>query len=165
MTNQRVLEIPSNETLVYRQILEFLLVGSKFTPQEKDVLAEYIKLNNDYEALPQDKRNKFIFSAEIRKEVAEKLGIDNENQVSTVLSTIKKKDYAGMKVLDSDNNINSHLLIKPNLDAGDYKIIINFKKSNINYNEQSKKNGSQVKENNNKSNTIEIPTEQSSEDE
>jgi len=85
MTNKRVLEIPSNNTLIYRQILEFLLVGSKFTNQEKDVLAEYIKLNHDH-------------------------------------------------------NITPHLMLKPNLSGGDYKIIINFKESMIiqNNNENTK---------------------------
>lgn len=138
--NKRYIEIPSNDDIIYRHILEFLLVGTKFTNQEKDVLAEYIKLSHEYEALPTEKRNKFIFSQEIRKEVAAKVNIKDANQVATVISTIKSKDFFGFKLIDEDNNILENLLVKPDLNKGDYNIIINFIKTqpinNLNKNEK-----------------------------
>ena len=43
------------------------------TPQERNVLAELVSLNNEYEALPEDKRAKFILSTDVRKEIREDL--------------------------------------------------------------------------------------------
>ena len=121
----KVINIPTNNDIIYRQILEFLLVGSKFSDQEKDVIAEYIKLNNDYSALPVERRIKFLFSSDVRKEVADKLGMTDANQVSTVISKIKKKDYLGAKIFAEDNSIMKELLISPDNNQG-FQININF---------------------------------------
>jgi|TARA_R110000851_G_scaffold36063_3_gene94395 hypothetical protein len=121
----RVINIPTNNEIIHRQVLEFLLVGSDFSPQEKDVIAEYIKLNDDFSALPIERRLKFIFSSDIRKEVAEKLGMTDANQVSTVISKIKKKDYLGSAIFDEDNKIMDALLFKPGNNEG-FQVTINF---------------------------------------
>jgi hypothetical protein len=154
--NKRYIEIPTNENLIYRHIIEFLLIGTSYSNQEKDVLAEFIKLSNDYSALPVDKRNKFIFSQEMKKEVAVKLGMKEWRQVSTVISTIKSKDLYGLKVIDDDNNILESLLIKPDLNVGSYNIIINFTKSNLKIqNEQTSTNDISGQENEGDNDSIE----------
>lgn len=121
----RIINIPTNDEVIYRQILEFLLVSSDFSPQEKDVIAEYIKLNNDYSALPIERRLKFIFSSDVRKEVADKLGMTDANQVSTVISKIKKKKYLGTPIFDEDNKLMDALLFAPGNKEG-FQITINF---------------------------------------
>lgn len=154
--NKRYIEIPTNENLIYRHIIEFLLIGTSYSNQEKDVLAEFIKLSNDYSALPADKRNKFIFSQEMKKEVAAKLGMKEWRQVATVISTIKSKDLYGLKVIDDNNNILDSLLINPDLNVGSYNIIINFTKSNLKtQNEQTSTNDISGQEDEGDSDSIE----------
>ena len=135
--NKRYIEIPTNENLIYRHIIEFLLIGTSYSNQEKDVLAEFIKLSNDYSALPVDKRNKFIFSQEMKKEVAVKLGMKEWRQVSTVISTIKSKDNFTKSNLKIQNEQTSTNDISGQEDEGDNDSIEALKLAPIDLNNES----------------------------
>ena len=72
---KHIINIPTNNEKIYKQILSFMNFLMGATPQERDVIAELIVLNLEYEALPIEKRAKFILSTDMRKEVREKLDI------------------------------------------------------------------------------------------
>jgi hypothetical protein len=95
------------------------------TPQERDVLAELIKLDNEYEALPQDKRAKFILSKDMRKEIRELLNME-EKQFNVILSRLKsdKKSFMGKPLIDENNIIHPELKFKPD-DQG-FRFEVNF---------------------------------------
>jgi hypothetical protein len=93
------------------------------TPQERDVLAELIKLDNEYEALPVEKRAKFILSTDMRKEVREYLAME-EKQFNVVISRLKKKMLFNRPLLDDKNILHPELKYKP--DSEGFKIEINF---------------------------------------
>jgi hypothetical protein len=93
------------------------------TPQERDVLAELIKLDNEYEALPVEKRAKFILSTDMRKEVREYLAME-EKQFNVVISRLKKKTLFNRPLLDDKNILHPELKYKP--DSEGFKIEINF---------------------------------------
>ena len=60
MKQRKIISLPSNPSKIYKQILAFMNFMLNLTPQERDVLAEIIKLDNEYSMLPEDKRAKFI---------------------------------------------------------------------------------------------------------
>jgi hypothetical protein len=95
------------------------------TPQERDVLAELIRLDNEYEALPQDKRAKFILSTDMRKEIRELLNME-EKQFNVILSRLKsdKKSFMGKPLIDENNIIHPELKFKPD-DQG-FRFEVNF---------------------------------------
>jgi hypothetical protein len=95
------------------------------TPQERDVLAEVIKLDNEYEALPAEKRGKFILSTDMRKEIRENLNIE-EKQFNVILSRLKspKKSFMGKALIDDNNIIHPELKFKPDNDG--FKFEVNF---------------------------------------
>jgi hypothetical protein len=93
------------------------------TPQERNVLAELIKLDHEYIALPQDKRGKFILSTDMRKEIREELKIE-EKQFNVIISRLKKKLVMGKPLLGDDNSIHPELLFNP--DEEGFKIEVNF---------------------------------------
>jgi hypothetical protein len=95
------------------------------TPQERDVLAEVIKLDNEYEALPPEKRGKFILSTDMRKEIREGLNIE-EKQFNVILSRLKspKKSFMGKALIDDNNIIHPELKFKPDQDG--FKFEVNF---------------------------------------
>jgi hypothetical protein len=93
------------------------------TPQERDVLAEIIRLDNEYEALPVEKRAKFILSTDMRKEMREALVME-EKQFNVVISRLKKKLFFGKPLLDDKNILHPELKYKP--DSEGFKIEINF---------------------------------------
>ena len=106
-----IINIPSDDSRIYKQLLAFLnfLIGA--TDQERDVLAELIKLNHEYSGLPEDKRAKFILSTDMRKETREKLDIE-EKQFNGLISRLKGKNYMGEPLLDADGIINKKLLFE-----------------------------------------------------
>lgn len=120
---QHVINIPTDDSKLYQQILSFMnfLIGA--TPQEREVLAELVRLNHEYEALPVDKRAKFILSTDMRKEVREKLNIE-DGQYNGLLSRLRKHNYLGKPVLSKEGIVNEGLLFKA--DKEGIKIEINL---------------------------------------
>jgi hypothetical protein len=93
------------------------------TPQERDVLAEIIKLDNEYSMLPEDKRAKFILSTDMRKEIRELVKLE-EKQFNVIISRLKKKLLFNRALLDDNNILHPELRYKP--DEEGFKIEINF---------------------------------------
>lgn len=120
---KKIITLPTNDSKIYKQILAFMNFMINITNQEREVLAELIKLNHEYEALPEKKRAKFILSTDMRKEIRDGLEIE-EKQFNGIISRLKKKDYFGSPILDDDNIIHQGLLFKP--DKEGYKIEINL---------------------------------------
>jgi hypothetical protein len=123
MKQKKVISLPTNEKKIYRQILAFMNFMLNITPQERDVLAELIKLDNEYSALPQDKRGKFILSTDMRKEIREDLNIE-EKQFNVIISRLKKKTLMNKALLGEDNSIHPELLFTP--DQEGFRIEVNF---------------------------------------
>jgi len=109
---QHIINIPTDSSKIYRQILSFMNFLMGATEQERSVLAELIVLNHEYEALPEDKRAKFILSTDMRKEVRAKLDIE-EKQYNGLILRLKKIKYLGEPVLSKDGVVNAGLLFKP----------------------------------------------------
>jgi len=118
---QTVITLETNDSKIYKQILAFLGFMLDITPQEREVLADLIKLNHEYEALPEEKRAKFILSTDMRKEIREALEIE-EKQFNGIIGRLKKKDYMESPILDENNVINPQLLFKPDEDGFEIKI-------------------------------------------
>ncbi len=125
MKQKKIISLPTNEGKIYRQILAFMNFMLNLTPQERDVLAELIRLDNEYGALPQDKRAKFILSTDMRKEIREKLSIE-EKQFNVILSRLKnpKKSFMGKPLINDNNIIHPELKFKPD-DQG-FRFEVNF---------------------------------------
>jgi hypothetical protein len=123
MKQRKVISLPTNEDKIYKQILAFMNFMLNLTPQERDILAELIKLNNEYEALPPDKRAKFILSTDMRKEIREKLLIE-EKQFNVILSKLKgdKKSFMGKPLLDENNMLHPQLQFKPDQDGFQFEV-------------------------------------------
>ena len=75
---KKIITLPTNDSKIYKQILAFLNFMLELTPQEREVLSELVKLNHEYEALPKEKRAKFILSTDMRKETRETLEIEEK---------------------------------------------------------------------------------------
>lgn len=123
MKQKKVISLPTNERKIYRQILAFMNFMLNITPQERNVLAELIRLDREYEALPQDKRGKFILSTDIRKDICKDLQIPDK-QFNVVISRLRAKLLFGKPLIGEDNSIHPELLVKP--DEEGFKIEINF---------------------------------------
>jgi hypothetical protein len=125
MKQKKIISLPTNEGKIYRQILAFMNFMLNLTPQERDVLAEVIKLDNEYEALPPEKRGKFILSTDMRKEIREALNIE-EKQFNVILSRLKspKKSFMGKALIDDNNIIHPELKFKPDQDG--FRFEVNF---------------------------------------
>jgi hypothetical protein len=123
MKQKKIISLPTNKNKIYRQILAFMNFMLNITPQERDVLAELIRLDNEYAALPQDKRGKFILSTDMRKEIREDLAIE-EKQFNVIISRLKKKLLFNKPLLGDDNSIHQELLFNP--DEQGFRIEVNF---------------------------------------
>ena len=123
MKQRKVISLPTNSNKVYRQILAFMNFMLNLTPQERDVLAEIISLNNEYEALPEEKRAKFILSTDVRKEIREDLDIQ-EKQFNVIISRLKKKMLFSKPLIDDKNILHSELRFKPDSDG--FRIEVNL---------------------------------------
>jgi len=120
---KKIITLPTNDSKIYKQILAFLNFMLELTPQEREVLSELIRLNQEYEALPEDKRAKFILSTDMRKEIRELLEIE-EKRFNGIISRLKKKSFLGTPIMDENNIIHKELLFKPDKDG--FKIEINL---------------------------------------
>lgn len=120
---KKIISLPTNDDKFYRQILEVMNFLLRITPQERDVLAELIRLDHEYEALPQDKRSKFILSTEIRKEICLKINL-KDKQFNVILYKLKQKFLLGNPLIGEDHSINPDLKIKPDSDG--FRFEINF---------------------------------------
>lgn len=126
MKQKKIISLPTNEEKIYKQILAFLGFMMNITSQERDILAELIKLDNEYEVLPPDKRGKFILSTDMRKEIQKKLDI-KEKQFNVLIHKLKndpKKFFLGKPLIDENNVLHSELKWKP--DSEGFTIEINF---------------------------------------
>lgn len=123
---KKLIEIPTNNDKIYLQILAIMnfLIGA--TPQERQVISELIRLNNDYEALDDpEKRAKFILSTEMRREMRNRLDM-KEKQFNTIIARLKKiKTFNGKTVLDTNGVLNPALIYKPSKDG--YEIMLRIK--------------------------------------
>lgn len=108
---KKILNLPTDDSKIYKQLLAFLNFSLNATPQEREVLAEIIKLNNEYEALPPKQRAKFILSTDMRKEMREVVDIE-EKQFNVIISRLRKKTLLGEPLFDDDGILNRHLMIK-----------------------------------------------------
>ena len=120
---KKIITLPTNDSKIYKQILAFLNFMLELTPQEREVLSELIRLNQEYEALPEDKRAKFILSTDMRKEIRELLEIE-EKHFNGIISRLKKKSFLGTPIMNENNIIHKELLFKPDKDG--FKIEINL---------------------------------------
>jgi hypothetical protein len=126
MKQKKIISLPTNEEKIYKQILAFFGFMLNITSQERDILAELIKLDNEYEVLPPDKRGKFILSTDMRKEIQKKLDI-KEKQFNVLIHKLKndpKKYFLGKPLIDENNLIHPELKWKP--DSEGFSIEINF---------------------------------------
>ena len=123
MKQRKIISLPSNPNKIYKQILAFMNFMLNLTPQERDVLAEIIKLDNEYSILPEDKRAKFILSTDIRKEIRDVVKLE-EKQFNVIISRLKKKLLFNRPLLDDNNVLHPELRYKP--DEEGFKIEINF---------------------------------------
>jgi hypothetical protein len=123
MKQKKIISLPSNQSKIYKQILAFMNFMLNLTPQERDVLAEIIKLDNEYSMLPEDKRAKFILSTDMRKEIRELVKLE-EKQFNVIISRLKKKLLFTRPLLDDNNILHPELRYKP--DQEGFKIEINF---------------------------------------
>jgi hypothetical protein len=123
MKQRKVISLPTNNKKIYRQILAFMNFMLNLTPQERNVLAELISLNNEYEALPEDKRAKFILSTDVRKEIREDLDIQ-EKQFNVIISKLRKKTMFGKPLINDNNVLHPELQYKPDSDG--YRIEVNL---------------------------------------
>ena len=123
MKQKKVISLPTNEKKIYRQLLAFMNFMLNLTPQERDVLGELIRLDNEYEALPDDKRAKFILSTDMRKEIRDNLNIE-EKQFNVILSRLKsdKKSFMGKPLLSDQNVIHPQLRFKPDQDGFQFEV-------------------------------------------
>lgn len=123
MKQRKIISLPSNPNKIYKQILAFMNFMLNLTPQERDVLAEIIKLDNEYSMLPEDKRAKFILSTDMRKEIRDLVKLE-EKQFNVIISRLKKKLLFTRPLLDDNNILHPELRYKP--DEEGFKIEINF---------------------------------------
>lgn len=122
---KRLIQIPTNNTKIYQQILAIMNFIIDATDQERQVLSELIRLNNEFDALEETKRAKFILSTDMRKEMRENLDIQ-EKQFNTLISRLKNKELFGKPFLSKEGVLHPELLFKPD-DEG-YEIVIRIKK-------------------------------------
>ena len=123
---KKILSLPTNDKKIYAQVLMFLNFMLNLSDQERGVLAQIIKLNNEYESLSPDKRAKFILSTDMRKEMCDELDISIAH-FAVVLSGIKKKKFLGIhQILDDNNVIHPYLMFKP--DEEGFRIEVDFNK-------------------------------------
>ena len=121
MKQRKVISLPTNQNKIYKQILAFMNFMLNLTPQERDVLAELIRLDNEYAALPEDKRAKFILSTDMRKEIRDLVKIE-EKQFN--ISRLKKKLLFNKPLIDDNNLLHQELRYKPDQDG--FRIEVNL---------------------------------------
>jgi hypothetical protein len=121
MKQKKIISLPTNSRKIYRQILAFMNFMLNLTPQERDVLAEFIRLNNEFEALPTDKRIKFILSTDTRKEICTLTKMEAK-QFNVVLSRLKKKRFGTRLIIDDAEGIHPDLQFKLGEDGFQFEV-------------------------------------------
>lgn len=121
---KKSISINTTDSKVYRQILSFMNFILDATPQERQVLAEIIRLNNDYDVLPPEKRGKFILSTDMRKEMRDITGIE-EKQFNGIIGKLRKKTLFGKPFLNEKNVLHPELVLKP--DEEGFKVELSLK--------------------------------------
>jgi hypothetical protein len=96
------------------------LIEPSLTPKEIEVMSLILEYNQEYAALPKDKRAAYILSSTIKAELKDKLDIKSSN-LANILKALKTKTYNGEQVLSSDG-VNAHMDI-PIPDAVVFKMI------------------------------------------
>ena len=129
MKQKKVISLPTNSSKIYRQILAFMNFMLNITQQERDVLAEIIKLDREYESLPQDKRGKFILSQEMRTEMCTSLGLPPK-QFNVIVSRLRNKTLFGKPLIGDNCAIHPELLFTP--DEEGFRIEVNFVNTQVN---------------------------------
>lgn len=127
MKQRKVISLPTNSSKIYRQILAFMNFMLNLTPQERDILAEIIRLDNEYSGLPEEKRAKFILSTDMRKEIRELVKIE-EKQFNVIISRLKKKLLFNKPLINDNNLLHQELRYKPDEDG--FKIEVNLVMTN-----------------------------------
>lgn len=126
---KRLIQIPTNDSKIYQQILAILNFIIDATDQERQVLSEIIRLNNEYSALDEPRRAKFILSTDMRKEMRDNLNIQ-EKQFNSLLSRLKKKELFGKPFISNEGFLHPELVINP--DEEGYELIIRIQKEPLN---------------------------------
>jgi len=124
---KKIITIPTNDSKIYQQILSFMNFLLEATNQERQVLAELIKLNNEYEALEPIKRAKFILSTDMRKEMREMLDIP-EKQFNGIIFRLKKKELFGRPFLDENNILHPELIFMPDKEGYEIRLSLQINK-------------------------------------
>lgn len=127
---KKIITIPTNDSKIYQQILSFMNFLLEATNQERQVLAELIKLNNEYEALEPIKRAKFILSTDMRKEMREMLDIP-EKQFNGIIFRLKKKELFGKPFLDENNILHPELIFMPDKEGYEIRLSLQINKQAI----------------------------------
>lgn len=120
---KKVISISTNNNIIYKQILSILNFSLNLTSQERDILAEIIKLNNKYIVLPEEDRVKFIFCIESRKEMMEAVGL-KQQRFYNLIGRLKQKTLSGKPLLDENNFLHPSLFFS--LDNEGFQIEINL---------------------------------------
>jgi hypothetical protein len=125
---KKILQVPTDKSKIYRQIVGSLNFILNITEQQQDVLAEIIKVNNEYILLEEKKRAKFVLSTEMRKEMRERIGLPDK-QFNNVLHQIKKKTLMGIPIIDEENVLHPFLLVAPDAEGFKVEVILSLKDS------------------------------------
>lgn len=127
---KKAISITTNESKIYKQILSFMNFLLNATPQERAVLAEIIRLNNEYEILDPEKRAKFILSTSMRQEMREITGIETK-QFNGILTRLRNKTLFGKPFLDKNNILHSELQFKPDEEGFKIELVMKIVKDEI----------------------------------
>ena len=127
---KKSISVNTTDAKIYRQILSFMNFILEATPQERQVLAEIIRLNNDYELLPADRRGKFILSTEMRKEMREITEIE-EKQFNGIISKLRKKTLFGKPFLGENNILHPELIFKGDAEGFKIELCLNLNEKKV----------------------------------
>jgi len=119
----KLIPIKTNEILFYRKLLEVLKSLpplNKLRPRELDVFSQILFYTNKYKDLDSVARTILVFSKEIKKEMRDNLGID-ENIFNNNIHGLKKA-----KLIDNNNKISS-FFNDITFDKTDKEFILQFK--------------------------------------
>ena len=103
LLDMKTIPIKTTKEKFYRQFLEVLRnipPVNKLRPKELDVLSQIMKQADKYRQYDADLRNTIIFSTNIRKEMRDNIGI-NEDSFNNNLSVLRR-----YKILSKDNVLN-----------------------------------------------------------
>lgn len=126
---RKALAINTDSKKIYRHILSSMNFLLNLTPQERNVLAEIIRLNNEYEPLPIKQRTKFILSTAMRKEISENIKI-NPKSFNGLLHRLRDKKLFNLPILDENNYLHPALDFKPDKEGFQFIMTLQIKEEN-----------------------------------